>query len=438
MSSLSDSFVIKIWEKLRRSPLFRDSVWSLAGSIVGRGLSLVAGILVARFLGREIYGEFGLIKTTLIYIEIFSTFGLGYTATKFLADSKEKNVSRVYPICKATLRITLFTSGFMALIVLLLAEKISILINAPQLHNTLRITAIGIVLNAINIAQIGILSGFGEFKTIAKNTTISGVITFIVTVILTYFWGLNGAVTALVLTYGTQCIVNNISVRYKKRQYEQFAHSDKCLYKELLSFSFPIALQESMYSLINWLISFMLIKTSGYGELGLYSAAAQWGAIISFIPGILRNVTLSHLSGNATNQKAHKRTMWAMLMVSFTSTSVMFLLVFLLQKQICSFYGNTFDGLRYVLFSQTLCAIVVSTSNVYVQEFMSRGKNWEILLCKIIRDGGALLTAYNLILLIKNRGAMILSLSLLAMNILYLIALAFIYRIHQRSQKDEN
>ena len=75
MSSIKEK-AIHIIERIRQSPLFKDSMWSLIGSTVGRGLSLIAGILVARFLGKDIYGEYGIIKTTLIYIEIFSTFGL--------------------------------------------------------------------------------------------------------------------------------------------------------------------------------------------------------------------------------------------------------------------------------------------------------------------------------------------------------------------------
>lgn len=432
MSASIASFLQSLWQRVRNSTLFKDSVWSLAGSVVGRGLSLIAGILVARFLGRELYGEFGIIKTTLIYIEIFSTFGLGYTATKFIADSKGTDSSRVYSVCKAALRITLCTSGFMALLVLIFAKQIAILIDAPQLYNTLRITAVGIVFNAINIAQIGILSGFGKFKVIARNTTIAGLITFVLTVVLTYFCGLNGAVVALVLTYGTQCIINNYSVRSAQTQHKVSGLSETALYKELLRFSFPIALQESLYSIINWLISFMLIKTCGYGELGLYSAAAQWGAIISFIPGILRNVTLSHLSKNLNNLEAHNRTMRAMLLVNFASTTVMFMIVLMFNNLICSFYGSSFDGLRFVLCSQTLCAVAVSTANVYVQEFMSRGRNWTILLCKIIRDGGALLLAYYLILEIHGNGALVLSISLLSMNVFYLIVLALFYRKHQR------
>jgi len=408
-------------------------MWSLIGSSVGRGLSLIAGILVARFLGKELYGEFGMIKTTLIYIEIFSTFGLGYTATKFIADFKKGNQSQVVPVCNATLKITLATSGFMALMVLIFAKQIAVLIDAPHLYNTLRITAVGIIVNAINTAQIGILSGFAEFKVIAKNTTIAGIITFILTVLLTYYLGLNGAVIALVLSYGTQCFLNNFSVRAFVRQYERTVGLHKSLYKELLTFSFPIALQESLYSIVNWVISFMLIKMCGYGELGIYSAAAHCAAIISFIPGILRNVTLSHLSSNTDNRKAHDRTLKSMLLVSVGSTIVMFLFILLFLDQVCSFYGDTFDGLKSVLFVQIFCAIVISTSNVYAQEFMSRSKNWAVFICRFTRDLIALVIAFFIILSIRNSGALVLSISVLVMNIAYLITLALIYRLQLRN-----
>lgn len=422
-----------IVNRLRQSPLFKDSMWSLIGSTVGRGLSLIAGILVARFLGKEIYGEYGILKTTLIYIEIFSTFGLGYTATKYIADFKKTNPERVSSVCRATLKITILTSGLMALVVLVFAKQIAILIDAPHLYNTLRITAAGIIVNAINIAQIGVLSGFAEFKIIARNTTISGFFTFVLTATLTYIWGLNGAVIALVLSYGTQCLINNISVRALLRQYEEPIGFQRGLYKELVSFSFPIALQESLYSITSWVISFMLIKLTDYGELGLYSAAGQWAAIISFIPGILRNVTLSHLASNMANRSAHDKTMKAMLIVNILSTAIMFLGVVVFRDFICSFYGDSFIGLKSVLLVLTFNTISSNASNVYVQEFMAQGKNWFVFLCKIIRDVGTLVLAYFVIIQLNSKGALILAGTTCIANILFTAILAIRYHIQKSS-----
>lgn len=68
--------------KIKTSKLLTDSLWSLGGNVVGKGLALLADILVARFLGKDIYGEYGIIRNTILTIGVFSTFGLGYTATK--------------------------------------------------------------------------------------------------------------------------------------------------------------------------------------------------------------------------------------------------------------------------------------------------------------------------------------------------------------------
>lgn len=427
MQSLKD-WLFPFVNRLRKNPLFKDSMWSLIGSTVGRGLSLIAGILVARFLGKDIYGEYGIIKTTLIYIEIFSTFGLGYTATKYIADYKKTNPGKVLAVCKAALKITLLTSGLMALVVLVFAKQIAEIIDAPHLFNTLRITAAGIIVNAINVAQIGVLSGFAEFKVIAKNTTISGIVTFVLTSTLTYIWGINGAVIALVLSYGTQCLINNISVRALVKQYEKPKGSQKELYKELVSFSFPIALQESLYSITSWFTSYMLIKLAGYGELGLYSAAGQWAAIISFIPGILRNVALSHLSSSLSNVGSHKKTMKAMIAVNVCSTLFLFLGIVLFQRLICSFYGDSFVGLGPVLLALTFNSILAALANVYVQEFMALGKNWFVFFAKILRDLGSLGVAYLLISNINSNGALYLSCSVVCADILFVVLLVLKYR----------
>ena len=87
---------INIYNRLKGSDLAKDSFWALFGNFIGKGLSLIAGIAVARFLGSEVYGEYGIIKSTLIMIAIFSSFGLGITATKFIAETKDKNPENFY------------------------------------------------------------------------------------------------------------------------------------------------------------------------------------------------------------------------------------------------------------------------------------------------------------------------------------------------------
>lgn len=72
---------------------------------------------------------------------------------------------------------------------------------------------------------------------------------------------------------------------------------------DLLKFSFPIALQEISYAICNWAGILLLTKMSSLSEVGLYTATAQWNAVITMIPGMLANVVLSHLSGASGHQQ---------------------------------------------------------------------------------------------------------------------------------------
>ena len=108
----------------------------------------------------------------------------------------------------------------------------------------------------------------------------------------------------------------------------------------------------------------------------------------------------------------------------------MFMGVLICLDWICSFYGDSFSGLKEVLIVQTFCAIIISVSNVYVQEFISNGNNWKVFICKLIRDIFSLLIVYVLFLYIKTSGALVLSVSVLLMNVLYLITLRFMYGKH--------
>ena len=147
-------------ERLKSSDLFKDSFWALAGSALGKGLSLLAGIAVARFLGKEVYGEYGTIRTTLFYIAIVSTFGFGYTATKFVADYISEKPEKLKSLVWTFLKITLVFSGLLALVQIIFAASIALFIDAPNLEFQLRFFSLLIILNGYS-GKEGLLEAGG-------------------------------------------------------------------------------------------------------------------------------------------------------------------------------------------------------------------------------------------------------------------------------------
>ena len=83
--------ILDLKNRAIQSRLLNDSFWVLFGNSLGKGLALAAGIVVARLLGKEIFGEYGMIRNTLVSIAIFSTFGLGFTATKYISENRLNN-----------------------------------------------------------------------------------------------------------------------------------------------------------------------------------------------------------------------------------------------------------------------------------------------------------------------------------------------------------
>lgn len=381
-------FLISIISKLKKNKLFADSLWSLLGNGIGKGLALIAGIFVARFLGKDIFGEYGIIRNTLLTIGIFSTFGLGYTSTKFIAEFKRSSSEKIPYFISISNKITIFFSSIMSGLLFFFADHISSTwLNAPHLGLALRILSVLIIFNAITTTQVGILSGLGKFKQIAQINSLIGILTFLFSVALTYIYDLTGALLALLIVQIINCIFNYYAVRNEVVPLKTSKiPSDYTLLKDTLTFSTPIALQEAVYSITSWLSSLLLIKYATYGDLGMYTAAMQWNAIILFIPGILRNVVLSHLSGKNNDTIGHNKILNQTIKINFIATLFPCLIVILFSNILSKSYGETFEGLGIIISLSVFTTIFTSISNVYAQAFTSMNKNWLMLIIRFMRD----------------------------------------------------
>lgn len=430
--------------RLQNNRLAKDSFWAIFGNVLSKGLSLLAGIIVARFLGKEIYGEYGMIKNTIISISIFSTFGLAFTATKYVAENKNKNKGVLDIIIQYSRNVTLIISGIMALLLFVGADYIAeITLKAPHLGMPLRLVAVWIVFNAVTYTQVGILSGFNVFREMTRINFYIGVVTLLLSILFVYFWQLTGGLLALLFAQILNCYLNYQLINKVKPKYDTVAdvdiHSVKLLKKELLKYSFPVALQEGVYSISSWLVSWILILFSGYNELGMYSAALQWSTIVLFIPGILRNVLLSHFAETADNKVRFDKILRMTIGVNLVSVLIPCFVIFILSDFISSFYGNTFNGLSHVINLAILAVIPMSLTNVYIQAFLSKGKNWLVFVLKAITFALTLVLSYIFIQMeLTSSGAVSVCVASLISNIIYLILLMLFYNRMNNNKEKKN
>lgn len=378
-----------------KSKLFRDSVWSVFGTGFGSGLLLLASIIIARFLGSDLYGEYGVVKSTMFYIAAFATFGLGVTSTKYIAQYVSENKSYLKSLIRDCTKITFFSSTLLAVLLVLFANFLADWLNNTALIIPLRFLGVIIICRAINMTQIGILGGLKEYKKSAINASISGLFMVVICVPLTYFFSLPGALTSLLFSQILNCVLNRYSIRKICSSLPE--QSNRNFIKELLVFSFPVAIQESTYFIRQWGGLLILTRLSSFSEVGIFSASAQWTAVILFIPGMLYNVVVSHLSSHLDNQCYQIRIMKVMLAGNFISTFIPFLIILCLSGFISSFYGSSYNGMSSVLNIFVLSTVFTCCSNVFQSQMVAQGKNWQMLIIRAIKDLIFLGSAYLLI-----------------------------------------
>lgn len=358
------------------------ALWSSVGGIVSNLLMLFTFVMVARILGQEIYGEFSIIRSTVNMFMMFAGFSLGITATKHIAEYKNRDPERASRILTLSALFAVATASLVAIIVFSfsswLAENT---INAPHLANELRIGSFILWVSAINGAQTGALVGFEAFRTVAKINIYLGFFSAISLIASTYLYGLHGAVLALALNISINWIINNYAIRQELKKYNMsFFATDWWKERSVIwKFSLPATLGGLMVSPVVWLCNAMLVnQPNGYNEMGIFDVANQWFLAILFIPGLVGKISLpilSNLSGNNKNSQ-YSKVFRISLIMNGGIALVVAIIVSWLSPWILGSYGEGFSKGYTVLIFLAFSAVLVSINNVVGQVIISKNKMW--------------------------------------------------------------
>lgn len=296
------------WKRIETSEigsrLAKGIFWSIFGSVISRGLTLCATVLVARMLGKTVYGELGMIQSTVGMFGVFAGFGLGLTATKYVAEFRQSDQERTGRILALSGIFSFGTGGFMAITLLIFAPWLAEhTINAPHLVGVLRVGALLLFINALNGAQTGALAGFEAFKTIAHVNILVGMISFPILIFGAFFNGLSGVVCALAANLCISWLFNHLALRKLARRYRIPFTFRNCNreWSVLWRFSLPATLGGIMVAPVQWLSNAIVVsRPNGYGEIGMFTAALVFQQFLLVVNGMLGVPLLSMLSNVGT------------------------------------------------------------------------------------------------------------------------------------------
>lgn len=392
---------------------------------------LIAGIIIAQYLGRDLFGEYGIAKTTMLYVGGFANLGLDKSMTAYIARSLTTSPQNIRSLIIDAVQINIGTSFLLAVALAVFAEPVAIYLDAPGLTMCFKMLAVIVIFRSLQVTGSGILGGFGKYKIIGINNILSSIIMVVCAATFTYYWGLIGALSALAFSQAVNTTLNFISIyKYTKTLPKQVRYSQK---KELVIVSSPLALVDISYTITHWFSAAILTKFAGLGQMGLYSAASQWYAVILIIPGLLINVILSHLSKTSADEVAHYRLLKRLLLVNLVCTALPFTIVYVLAPWITSLYGSSFANLTSILRVLMFAAFFQCISNVFYSEFIAKKYTWQVFIIRLLRDILSLGLCYWLIMRFgRETGAIDYAVSSVIMSALYLIALYLGYKIIER------
>ncbi len=351
--------------------------------IVSRGAGLLASIPVARLLGKEGFGEYGIIYSTMVMLSMLVGGGLNMTTAKYVAEYRVTDPGRSGRIIALSNLLSLGTSLLLACSLLVtapwLADRI---LSAPKLAPLLAFSSAALFFNVLNQAQNGTLSGLEAFRSLADRNCWIGLVRFTVTVSGTLLWGLYGAVAAMTVTEAAMWLLNELAIRRECRRQGIVVALSGCLSEIpiLRRFSIPAALGGALMGPITWSCNALLVnQPSGFAQMGLYTVALQWRTLILFVPLALNSVLLPMLSSlfGAGNVTSFRKLL--VLNVAFygLASGILALVISIFSPYIVRFYGNQFSEGTVVLVLVAFSSVFIAIQELLTRALASLEAMWE-------------------------------------------------------------
>ncbi len=363
----------------------RGAIWSVVASLAARGLPVIAALVVAGMLGREAYGQLGVVQNTLNLFTVLSGLGLGLSATRFVAANRSTDpvVAGIY--ARLAMRITLGAGGFLAIITFLAAPVLArAMFGDGALTLPLQLAAPVVIFAAINSAQMGILTGLEAWRPLALAGVAQGLGTSALLILGATTGGVTGAVVALAVAEALSAGVLRQAVRRASRAAgitaargeASPARAERHHWHSLLRFSIPAVVSSSLTVPATLIGTILLTRQpDGLAEVGLFAAASRWSFVVLFLPTAVSRIVLPMLANfdGLSNRADFRRVFFTNLVTSTAVVAVPALTLILLANPLMGLLGAEYRVGGPVLVILLLATLPITLNQVMGQVLVSTG-----------------------------------------------------------------
>ena len=415
--------------------ILRGSFWNAILNFFSKGISFIGTVIIIRLIGKEAYGEFGMLNSTIAMFGMFTTFSISQTATKHIAEFRELD----RPKAGRIIGLSFLFSATMGMLIFLIVQLAAGLLatnslDAPHLEGSLRLMAIGMLFGSLNGAQYGVINGLEAFKENSFLGIILGISLTLMKIVLTYSFGFFGAVVGMTL----EPFITYLATFYLIRKLLNRSHLKIMFrgalkeYSILFNYSLPSLLSGMLIFPTNWYTMSLLAtnKAGGYDELADFNVANQWFNVLIFITYILVSSFLpifADLWAKKQFRQVNRIVKNASLtiLVIFIPISLIFLFF---GEAIAKIYGAEYAGVGILIFVSVLTLIPQSLCIVLNNVLVASGRLWTSLMVFAIWS----ITFISFTFILLSYSSMGLVIARLIAFIVYLFILFLVYRTFYR------
>jgi O-antigen/teichoic acid export membrane protein len=360
--------------------------YTLFGSVIAQGSVMISGLYLANSFGVIRYGELGILQTTILFFSTFSTSFLGLAPQKFVAEFKHNKFVKFSSVVRLLIKFSFYFSLGTFLLLLTFSRSIlEIFVKSENLYFSLIISFVCIFFNAFNSAQLGVLAGLEDYKSIFKINVIKGGLGSLVAVYLSFFWEINGVIIGWLIgacfstVYAYYVVLPYYKIEKEDIQIIDLGISSKQFnLSKILSFSTPTLLSTISTMGLMWYANSLIMKeNNGLKEMGYFNLANQWRLLLAFIPSFINIPFLSIISSQRiVNVDKVKNSVLLNFILIFISTLTSFLILYLGTDNIISLYGVEFSGARNAFIYMISASCLASLSSVFANVLNAKGLAW--------------------------------------------------------------
>jgi O-antigen/teichoic acid export membrane protein len=419
-----------------------EATITLIGVLFGVGLKYVSAVIIARHIGAFSFGAFSLGITILSIAHILSVLGLNYGVLRYVSIhySGEKR-EKISGIILSALLSALVASLFIGLLLFFGAETVSARIfSKGELRSILQWLSLSLPFLAVIEISVFSLQALQTLKYKVYVKEFFQQCLYLCIALIFLFMGLK--VMGVVYAYLLSAFMSSLlSLYYLRNNFPDLGNRELHRFsgfKPLLRFSVPV-LGMNIFGLgMIWTDMLMLGYFATSWSVGVYSAAAKAAVLIEIILFSFNGIFMPMVSdlyhrGELKQLESLFKTVTKWI---FTLSFPLFLIIFLLSKEIMGIFGDEFIiGFPCLL----ILAIgqVVNASAGPVGNFLIMSGRQDIVLL-----GTAVSFGLNIILnyiLIRGYGivgaAMATAVTQVFLNLTFLIKVYHFYRIHPYNLK---